>query len=75
VLQVLESVAMHTWVFERADHPLHHAVLLWAVGGDELLLQTIALDQRCVAAACAPCPLLKSCCRLSIICRPPCPVL
>ena len=52
VLQGLESVAMHTLVFERADDPLHHAVLLWAVGGDELLLQTVALDQRRVAAAC-----------------------
>lgn len=44
VLQVLESVPMHTLVFERADHPVHHAVLLWAVGGDELPLQTVALD-------------------------------
>jgi hypothetical protein len=52
VLQGLESVAMHALVFERADDPLHHAVLLWAVGGDELLLQTVALDQRSVAAAC-----------------------
>ena len=52
VLQGLESVTMHALVFERADDPLHHAVLLWAVGGDELLLQTIALDQRCVAGAC-----------------------
>jgi hypothetical protein len=42
---------MHALIFERADDPLHHAVLLWAVGGDELLLQTLALDQRCVAAA------------------------
>ena len=52
VLQGLESVAMHALVFERADHSLHHAVLLWAVGRDELLLQAIALDQRRVAAAC-----------------------
>jgi hypothetical protein len=43
VLQGLEPVTMHALVFERADDPLHHAVLLWAVGGDELLLQTIVL--------------------------------
>ena len=52
VLQTLESVTMHALVFESADHPLHHAVLFWAVGRDDLLLQTVALDQRCVAAAC-----------------------
>ena len=39
MLQGLESVTMHTLVFERADDPLHHAVLLWAVGGDELLFE------------------------------------
>lgn len=51
VLQGFESVAVHALVFERADHALDHAVLLRAVRGDELLLQAIALDQGCVAAA------------------------
>lgn len=51
VLQGLEPVAVHALVFERADHPLDHAVLLRAVRGDELLLQPIAFDQGRVAAA------------------------
>ena len=38
-------------VLERADHPLDHAVLLRAVGSDELLLQPIVFDQRRVAVA------------------------
>ena len=42
---------MHALVLQRADHPLDHAVLLWAVGRDERLLQAMALDQRGVAAA------------------------
>ena len=36
VLQAFEAVAMHALVYERADHPLHHAVLLGAVWSDEL---------------------------------------
>ena len=34
-----------------ADHPIHHAVLLWRVRRDELLLQTVAFYQHGVAAA------------------------
>jgi hypothetical protein len=41
VLQAFESMTVHTLVFERADDPLDHAILLWAVGRDELLLQPI----------------------------------
>lgn len=48
--QGLETVAMHTLLLERTDDTLDHAVLLRAVGRDELLLQPIALDQRRVAA-------------------------
>ena len=44
-LQGLEAVPMHALVLQRADHPLDHAVLLRAVGGDERLLQAMALDQ------------------------------
>lgn len=51
VLEGLEPVAVHALVFERSDHAFDHAVLLRAVRGDEFLLQTIALDQRRVAAA------------------------
>jgi len=51
VLQGFKPVAMHALVFERADNSLNHAVLLGAVGRDELLLQAIAFDQGRVAAA------------------------
>lgn len=51
VLQGFEPVVVDALVFERSDHTLDHAVLLRAVRGDELLLQTIASDQRRVAAA------------------------
>ena len=51
VLQTLKAVAVCTLLLERPDHPLDHPVLLWAVGRDELLLQPIAFDQGCVAAA------------------------
>jgi hypothetical protein len=51
VLQGLESVAVHALVLERSDHALDHAVLPWAVRGDELLLQAIDFDQGRVAAA------------------------
>jgi len=37
VLQGLESVTMDALLFERVDDPPNHAVLLWVVGGDELL--------------------------------------
>ena len=48
-------MAVYTWAFERADHPLNPAVLnpavlLGAVWGDERPLQAPALDQRRTAA-------------------------
>lgn len=46
VLQGFEPVAMHALVFERSDHALDHAVLLRAVGNDELLLQAMAPDPK-----------------------------
>lgn len=45
VLNALEAMAMNALLLERSDDPLDHAVLLWAVRGDELLLQAIAADQ------------------------------
>ena len=39
VLQGIEPVAVHALIFDRSDHALDHAVLLWAVRGDEFLLQ------------------------------------
>ena len=52
VLQGLEPVTMNALVLEGPDHPLDHAVLLWAVGRDELLAQAVAFDQGRVASAC-----------------------
>lgn len=52
VQQGFESVAVPVLVFERADHALDHAVLLRAVRGDELLLQTVAAasEHQAIAA-------------------------
>lgn len=52
VLDALEAVAVNALLLERPDDALHHAVLLRAVRGDELLLQAIAADQRREVAAC-----------------------
>lgn len=43
--QAFEPMAMHALLFQRADHPLDHAVLLRAMRRDELLLQAIAANQ------------------------------
>lgn len=45
-------MAMHALAFERANHALNHAFLLWAVRRDELLLQIVAFARDCVAATC-----------------------
>lgn len=50
VLDAVEAVAMNALLLQRTDYTLHHAVLLRAVKGDELLLQAIAPDQ-CSAVA------------------------
>jgi len=50
VLQGFEAVPVDALLLQRANHPLHEAVLLRGVGRDELLLQAIAFDQRRVAA-------------------------
>lgn len=42
MLQALEAVAVHTLLFEAADHTLDHAILLRTVRCNELLLQAIA---------------------------------
>ena len=46
MLQGFEAVAMCTLLFQRPDHPLDHAILLWAVRRDELLAQPVAAHQR-----------------------------
>ncbi len=51
VLQGFETVPVNTRLLQRADHPLLQVVLLWGRGRDELLLQSVAFDQRRVALA------------------------
>lgn len=41
----LKAVPVDALLLERPDHPFHHPVLLWAVWGDELLLQAVAAHQ------------------------------
>ena len=50
VRQAFKAVPVRALLFQRADHPLHHPVLLRRVRRDELLLQTVAFHQRGVAA-------------------------
>lgn len=38
VLDAFEAVAMHALLLQRPDEALDHAVLPWAVRGEELLL-------------------------------------
>lgn len=45
MLDAVEALAMDALLLQRPDHTLDHAILLWAVWGDELLLQPIAADQ------------------------------
>lgn len=41
----LKAVPVDALLLESLDHPFHHPVLLWAVRGDELLLQAVAAHQ------------------------------
>ncbi len=41
MLDGLEAAPMRALFFQRADHTLDHAVLLWAVRRDELLAQPV----------------------------------
>jgi len=51
VLQGFKAVPMNALLLQCPDHPLYKAVLLRRVERDELLVQSIAFDQRRVAAA------------------------
>lgn len=48
--QAVEALAMHALLFHRSDHTLDHAILLWAMRGDELLLQPVAPNKGGVMA-------------------------
>jgi len=41
----IEAVTMHTLLFQSPDNALDHAVLLWAVRGDELLSKPITAHE------------------------------
>ena len=60
VLQGLEAMPMHVLLLERADHALDQAVLLRAVGRDELLAQPVAPDQGREAAAGEDQPIVRT---------------
>jgi hypothetical protein len=49
-LQRLESLPMHTLLFDRTNDSLHQTVLLRGIWRDEFLLQAVAFDQSGVAA-------------------------
>ncbi len=51
MLLALEAVTVDALLLQGADDALEHAVLLWAVRGNELLLQTIAAHQPGVVTA------------------------
>ena len=46
----LKAMPVHALLLQGSDHTLDHPVLLWAVRGDELLLQPIAAHQPGVVA-------------------------
>ena len=50
MLDGFKAVTMHTLFLDRTDKSFDHAVLLWAMRRNELLLQPVALDQSRVAA-------------------------
>lgn len=47
----LRAMPVHALLFQGSDEALDHAVLLWTIRRDELLLETIAANQACLAAA------------------------
>lgn len=61
VLQGFKPMAVNALVLERSEDALDHAVLLGTIGRDELLQQTVAAHQRCVAAAGEHKPLSERC--------------
>ena len=60
MLQRLKPLPVHTLLLDRTNDPLHQTVLLRAMRRDEFLLQAIAFNQPCVAAACEHQPVVAS---------------
>ena len=50
MLYGFEAVPMGTLFFKRPDNTLDHAILLWAMGRNELLTKAIAAHQCGIAA-------------------------
>lgn len=51
VLEAFKAVPVDTLFLQRTDNALDHAILLWAVRGDELLAKSIASDELGVGPA------------------------
>lgn len=51
VLQCFEAMSMSALLLQGSDDAFDHAILLRAMRRDELLLQPVTTDQRCVTTA------------------------
>lgn len=60
MLDRFKAVTMNALFLDRTDQSFDHAVLLWAMRGNELLLQSVAFDQRRVAAGSEDQPIIGS---------------
>ena len=60
MLNGFKAVTMHALFFDGSDQSFDHAVLLWAMRGNELLLEPVALHQCGVAAGCEDQPIIRS---------------
>lgn len=54
VLDAVKALAIDALFLQRSRHALDHAVMLGAARRDELLLQTVAANQRDTVARCEP---------------------
>jgi len=60
MLDGFKSVTMYALFLDGSDQSFDHPILLWAMRGNELLLQAIALDQSRVAAGREDQPIIGS---------------
>lgn len=60
VLDGFKAVTMHALFLDGSDQSFNHPILLWAMRGNELLLQPVALDQSRVAAGREDQPIIGS---------------
>ena len=50
MLLSFKAMTMHALLFQRLDDPFNHAVLLWAVRRDELLLEAVTAHEARVGS-------------------------